>query len=129
MHVLLVDDHALFRSGLRCLLSELDAGLSFAEAGRLADALSHRGPPVDLILLDPALPDRGGIDAIARLRAALPTAALVVFSEDDEPTRVRDVLDAGASRFVRKASSSAELVAALRDVLGLVPVRSRAAAH
>lgn len=127
MHVLLVDDHALFRSGLRCLLSELDASLSFAEAGRLADALSHRDAPVDLVLLDPALPDRGGADAVARLRAAFPAASLVVVSADDDPARVRAASDAGANRFVRKASSSAQLVAALREVLA--HERPRAAAH
>lgn len=117
MHVLLVDDHALFRSGLRCLLSELDAGLTFAEAGRLAEALSLPGPPPGLVFVDPALPDRAGTDPIRGLQLAHASAAVVVVSGDDDPARVRAALEAGASGYVRKASSSMQLVAALRDVL------------
>lgn len=117
MHVLLVDEHALFRTGLRCLLSELDEALTFAEAGRLAEALAHRGPPVDLLVLDPALPDRAGTDVVARLRAAHARAELVVVSADDDPARERAAMEAGASRYLRKAASSSQLVAALRALL------------
>ena len=125
MHVLLVDDHALFRTGLRCLLSELDGALTFVEAGRLDAALAHRGEPVDLVMLDPALPDRGGVDPVSRLRAAFEPAALVVFSADDDPARVRAALDAGASGYLAKASSSRQLVDALRGVLAGLPTRER----
>lgn len=117
MNLLLIDDHLLFRSGLRFLLAELDAGLSCLEAGSCLEASAYRGAPVDLVLLDLTLPGASGGAAIADVRAAFETAPLVIVSGDDEPALVRRTIEAGAAGFIPKASSPGVLTAALRRVL------------
>jgi DNA-binding NarL/FixJ family response regulator len=117
LNLLLIDDHVLFRSGLRFLLSELDAGLVVLEAGCCAEARAHRGLPVDLVLLDLSLPGACGDAAIAEVRDAFATATQVVVSGDDEPGLVRRMIEAGAAGFIPKSSSPTVLAAALRRVL------------
>jgi DNA-binding NarL/FixJ family response regulator len=117
MNLLLIDDHLLFRSGLRFLLAELDSGLSFLEAGSCVEASAYRGAPVDLVLLDLTLPGASGDAAIANVRAAFETVPQVIVSGDDEPALVRRTIEAGAAGFIPKASSPSVLAAALRRVL------------
>ncbi len=118
MNILLVDDHALFREGLKFLLRSLDAALEVDEASDCAKALEHaaaRG--YDLVLLDLKIPGVAGLEALAALRDALPGAPLVVLSGEDNPAVVRAAIERGAMGFIPKSSTPEVLIQALRLVL------------
>jgi DNA-binding NarL/FixJ family response regulator len=118
MRVLLIDDHAMFRQGMKLLLSDLDERLQFFEAGTIADALnSLQKNGADLILLDLNMPDGDGLSALREIRASFSAVPLAVVSGDDDPARIRELVDEGAAGYIPKSSSSEILVAALRLVL------------
>jgi len=118
MNVLLIDDHALFREGLKFLLRSLDAALHIDEAGDCAKALEHAAArSYDLVLLDLKMPGVAGLDALAALRDANPDAPLVVLSGEDNPGVVRAAIERGAMGFIPKSSTPEVLIQALRLVL------------
>ena len=118
MNILLVDDHALFREGLKFLLRGLDTGVQLDEAGTCAEALERAASrSYDLVLLDLKLPGRDGLDALAALREALPEVPVVVLSGEDDPPMIRATIQRGAMGFIPKASTPEVLVQALRLVL------------
>lgn len=119
MNILLVDDHALFRHGLRLLLSDLGDGHVFHEADRVdgALALATRDTPVDLILLDLNMPGSAGIGTLDAVKNAFPHATVVVLSSEEDPTLIRHTIERGAAGFVPKASTAPVLISALRLVL------------
>lgn len=118
MKILLVDDHALFREGLKFLLRSLDAALEVAEAGNCAKALEQAATGAyDLVLLDLKMPGVEGLDALAALREAIPTAPLVVLSGVDDPAVVRAAIERGAMGFIPKSSTPEVMLQALRLVL------------
>jgi DNA-binding NarL/FixJ family response regulator len=117
MNLLVVDDHALFREGLKFLLRELDASLVVEEAGDCAAALERAGTRhYDLVLLDLNLPGLRGMDALAALRSAIPGTPTVVLSGEDSPELVRSAIRAGAMGFIPKSSTREVLIQALRLV-------------
>jgi DNA-binding NarL/FixJ family response regulator len=117
MNVLVVDDHALFREGLKFLLPELDRTLVLDEAGDCAKALERAAERAyDLVLLDLHLPGLHGMDALAALREALPATPIVVLSGEDNRAVVRAAIDAGAMGFIPKSSTREVLIQALRLV-------------
>jgi len=119
MHILIVDDHALFREGLRFLLRKLDDELIIDEAESCEQGVKFAAEQTyDLILLDLKLPDHPGFTALERLRETRPDIPVVVLSGEDAPRTVRAAIDAGAMGFIPKSSSSELLVNALRLVLG-----------
>ena len=118
MKVLLVDDHALFREGLKFLLRSLDAALEVMEAGNCAKALELAAAAVfDLVLLDLKMPGIEGLDALAALRSAIPAVPLVVLSGVDDPAVVRAAIECGAMGFIPKSSTPEVMIQALRLVL------------
>ena len=118
LHILLVDDHHLFRQGLKFLLADLDPGIVFLEAGSCAGALALvRQAPVDLVLVDLHMPGVDGMDSLGAMRAAYDTGPVVVLSSEDDPRVIRAAIELGASGFVPKSSTPQVLVAALRLVL------------
>jgi DNA-binding NarL/FixJ family response regulator len=118
MNILLIDDHALFREGLKFLLRSLDAALEVDEAGDCAKALEHASRRAyDLVLLDLKMPGVAGLDALAALREAIPAAPLVVLSGEDNPGVVRAAIERGAMGFIPKSSTPEVLIQALRLVL------------
>jgi len=114
MNVLLIDDHTLFRSGMKFLLADLDASVRFLEAGDCAEAMAYRDEPIDLILLDLSMPGVSGEAAIREVRAAFEQPTLVVVSSELDPRLVRSAVDAGACGFIPKTSTHAILLGALR---------------
>jgi DNA-binding NarL/FixJ family response regulator len=118
MNILLVDDHTLFREGMKFLLARLDAKVTVIEAATCVDALAaaQRARP-DLVLLDLKMPGVAGLDALAQIREALPGAPVVVLSGEDNPRTIRAAIDAGAMGFIPKAATPEILVQALRIVL------------
>ncbi|MEI7444271.1 MAG: response regulator transcription factor [Burkholderiales bacterium] len=116
MKLLLVDDHSLFRSGLRLLLSDLDDSVSFDEAGSVEELPVDLAAP-DLVLLDLNLRGVSGRPALERLRERLPDAPIVALSGEEDPELIRCVIEDGASGFIPKASTPAVMIGALRLVL------------
>lgn len=118
MRALLVDDHHLFRQGLKFLLSDLQTGIVFADADSCERALDYAcGAPVDLVLVDLHMPGVDGMDALCAMRAAFGSSAVVVLSSEDDPRVIRKAIEMGASGFVPKSSTPEVMVAALRLVL------------
>ena len=118
MHVLLIDDHEMFRQGMKFLLSDLNDDLEFTDAANCEEALSALGSSgVDLALLDLNMPGSRGLTALRQIKEEFPAVPLAVLSGLDDPSLIRDAIDVGASGFVPKASSSEVLVAALKLIL------------
>jgi DNA-binding NarL/FixJ family response regulator len=118
MKILLVDDHALFREGLKFLLRSLDAAVEVAEAGNCAKALEQAAASAyDLVLLDLKMPGVEGLDALTALREAIPAVPLVVLSGVDDPAVVRAAIERGAMGFIPKSSTPEVMIQALRLVL------------
>jgi DNA-binding NarL/FixJ family response regulator len=115
--VLIVDDHALFRAGLRCRL-ELEQDITpVGEAATAAQAVSKaRALQPDLVLLDLLLPGTSGHEAIPELAKVSPRSRVLVVSSQAAPSSVRQALSAGAAGYVPKRASDEELVAAIRQV-------------
>jgi len=128
LSVMLVDDHAVVRTGYRRLL-ELEPGFRVvAEAGDGDEALAvlQRLPALpELLVLDLSMPGRSGLDLLRRITLRWPAVRTLVFSMHEAPAMVAQALAAGAAGFVTKASAPELLVDALRRVAaGEQPVLS-----
>ncbi len=118
MHILIVDDHPLFREGMKILLSSLDPAVLMSEAGTVAEAVARAAnESPDLVLLDMNLPGVSRLDALRQVKAAYESAAVVVVSGDEDPLFVRACIDAGAAGYIPKTTDSALTIQALRLVL------------
>jgi DNA-binding NarL/FixJ family response regulator len=113
--VFIVDDHGLFRSGVR---SELGSQVSvIGEADDVAPAITGiAGCEPDVVLLDVHLPGGGGQDVVAALKADHPQVRFLALSASDAPEDVIAVIRAGARGYVTKTISPADLVAAIHRV-------------
>lgn len=117
IRVLIVDDHAVVREGIRHVLT-IDEGFEVVGEAATAEAaieLCARVHP-DVVVLDITMPGMSGLDAAARMQALTPNAKLLVLSMHDHEEYVTQSVRAGASGYVRKDSSPAELRAAVRTV-------------
>jgi two-component system response regulator NreC len=119
VRVLVVDDHAVVRSGLRLLL-DAEPGLEVVgEAGVADEAVAARSAlEPDVVLMDLVLPGENGIEATRRVLADRPDTKVLVLSMQDDPSYVREAFSAGASGYVLKEAADAELVEAVREVAG-----------
>lgn len=118
--VMLVDDHAIVREGYRRLL-EAEPGIEVVAEhadAESAQAALERLPPdaVQVVLLDLAMPGRGGMALARRIAERWPALRVLVFSMHDHPAMVAQALDAGVAGYVSKTSAPRELVQALRRV-------------
>lgn len=117
IHVLIVDDHTLVRSGLRLLLEAEPDVLVDDEAGDAEQAvrLARLHKP-DIILLDVVMPGRSGLEAAPDILQAAPKAKILVLSMQDDPSYVRQAFSAGATGYLLKEAADDELVQAVREV-------------
>ncbi len=115
--VLIVDDHALFRAGLRCRL-ELERDITpVGEAATAEQAVvKARALQPNLVLLDLLLPGKSGYEAIPELVKVSPRSKVLAISSQAAPSSVRQALSAGAAGYVPKRASDQELMAAIRQV-------------
>jgi two-component system response regulator NreC len=117
IRVVVVDDHAVVRSGLRMLLDAEDDLDVVGEAGTTREAVFEvRAQKPDVILLDVVMPGESGIDALPRLLHEAPDAKVLILSMQDDPSYVRQAFAAGASGYVLKEAADTEVVAAIREV-------------
>ncbi|HSB37713.1 MAG TPA: response regulator transcription factor [Gaiellaceae bacterium] len=117
--VLIVDDHAVVRSGLKLVL-ESDEGIEpVGEAGNAREAIFEaRSLKPDVILLDVVMPDQSGLEIIPTLLKENPETKILVLSMQDDPQYVREAFAAGASGYVLKEAADSEVVSAVREVAG-----------
>ncbi len=126
MHVMIVDDHALVRSGLRLILGQIDVDIRVSEAtnGRDAIAKARREQP-GLCLMDISMPGLNGIDAIPLLLQASPQTQVLMLSMHTDRQYVNEALRAGARGYLLKDSAVDELADALRALREGRPFLSR----
>ena len=132
-HVLLIDDHPLFRQGLRMMLSSSNGvEAEFHEAGSVAEALSLPLLP-ELMLLDISMPGCDGVSGLARLRERWPNAVVVMLSGHDHGELMQEAMRCGASGFMSKALAPdvicAKVAQWLRRSLGDEPQATSGAAE
>jgi DNA-binding NarL/FixJ family response regulator len=117
-HLVVADDHPLFRDALRQAVATVVATAQVDEAGSFEEltALLEREPDVDLILLDLSMPGISGFSGLIYLRAQFPAIPVVIVSASDDAATIRRSMDFGASGFIPKRFG----VEALREAIGKV---------
>lgn len=119
MKTLLADDHPLMREGVRQVLSQLEPAVEIIDAhdypSLFAQTAAHAD--LDLALVDLNMPGFVGMQGIAQYRSRFPDIPLVVLSASESPHDIRSALEAGALGYIPKATSTAGMLAALRQVL------------
>ena len=114
---MIVDDHAVVRSGLRLLLEAEEDIEVVGEAGTAREAiLEARSVKPDLVLMDVAMPDGSGLDVVPTLLHEHEGVKVLVLSMQDDPRYVREAFAVGASGYVLKEAADTEVVAAIREV-------------
>jgi two-component system invasion response regulator UvrY len=117
LRILLVDDHAIVRQGVRQLLLDKGVATEVSEAETGADALAQIDRSFwDIVLLDISLPDMNGIEVLKRLRRKAPRVPVLMFSMYREDQYAVRALKAGAAGYLSKTSNAAEMMNAVRQV-------------
>jgi two-component system, NarL family, response regulator NreC len=117
IRVLIADDHAILRAGLRMLISAQPDMMVVGEAEDGAQAIRiARETSPDVAVLDITMPETGGLHAIAELQKNQTPLRVLLLTMHDEPAYLRTALAAGASGYVLKKSVDADLLSAIRAV-------------
>lgn len=117
IHVLIADDHAIVRQGLKQILSETEDLVITGEADDGSEALQlARLQPWDVFLLDVSMPNRNGIDTLKQLKKEFPRLPVLILSMHPEEQYALRALKAGASGYLTKQSAPEQLVNAIRHV-------------
>jgi DNA-binding NarL/FixJ family response regulator len=117
IRILLVDDHALVRVGMRSILErEPDFEIvGEAEDGRRAQDVAADTNP-DIVLMDLSLPAPGGIEATSRIKREIPAAGIIILAVDEDEEALFDAIKAGAAAFILKDVGPDDLVTIIRRV-------------
>jgi two-component system, NarL family, response regulator NreC len=119
VRVLVVDDHAVVRAGLRLLIDAEPDLETVGEAGDVRGAIFEtRANKPDLVLLDVTMPGESGLEGIPKLLHEHADVKILILSMEDDPRYVREAFAAGASGYVLKEAVDAEVVTAIREVAG-----------
>ena len=118
MNVLIIDDHPLYREGLKALLSGLQPGIQAWGVSAVDGAAAAVGDAVpDLVLLDMNLPGTSHLQALQAMRTLFEGASIVVVSGEEDPALMLAVVDAGAAGYIPKSADPDVTIQALRVVL------------
>ncbi|HUX90257.1 MAG TPA: response regulator transcription factor [Gallionellaceae bacterium] len=119
--ILLIDDHAMFRSGLRMVLNASLPNAEVFEAGSLNEAMQSAPDRLDampdVILLDIKMPGLNGVEGMALLKRKWPQVPVLMLSSQDEPETVRLALARGATGFISKAETADNIILLLKRIL------------
>jgi DNA-binding NarL/FixJ family response regulator len=115
--VLVIDDHALLRTGI-CAMLEREQGIAVVGEAANADqgVVRARALQPDVILLDVVMPRKSGFDALPELHKAAPDSRVIMLTMQTSPSSIRRTLNAGAAGFVAKHASEPDLADAIRRV-------------
>jgi DNA-binding NarL/FixJ family response regulator len=117
IRVLVVDDHAVVRAGLRLLIDSEDDLETVGEAGDAREAIFEaRSTEPDVILMDIVMPDQSGLEVLPKLLHEHPEVKVLILSMQDDPRYVREAFASGASGYVLKEAADTEVVGAIREV-------------
>jgi DNA-binding NarL/FixJ family response regulator len=117
IRIVVADDHAIVREGLKQILAETRDIVVVGEAGNAQEVLEHvQEDELDLVLLDIAMPGRGGLDILKQLKVERPELPVLMLSMYPEEQYAVRALKAGACGYVTKSSAPEELIAAIRKV-------------
>jgi len=119
-HLIVADDHPLFRSAIAHLLSRLSQEIKVTEVENFSDlniAIARSNPLPSLILLDLKLPDTQGIDGLLSLKKKFPSLPIVIVSAYDDSEVIRGAMRYGASGFIPKSLDMDEMAKAFKQVL------------
>jgi two-component system, NarL family, invasion response regulator UvrY len=117
LRILLVDDHAIVRQGVKQLLLDKGIATDVSEAETGAEALAQIDRAFwDIVLLDISLPDMNGIEVLKRLRRKAPRVPILMFSMYREDQYAVRALKAGAAGYLSKTSNATEMIGAVRQV-------------
>jgi DNA-binding NarL/FixJ family response regulator len=131
IRILIADDHAVVRDGLAAML-EYEPDMTIAGHAKTGiEAVDQfRELLPDVVLMDLAMPEVGGVEAIARIRASFPDARILVLTTYDGDENVFRALESGAKGYLLKDCSTADLLGAIRKIhAGGTHVSERAAAR
>jgi two-component system invasion response regulator UvrY len=118
IQILIVDDHAILRRGLKEILEREFRDVSIGGAGTAEEALTQLDSEKwDLVILDITMPGRSGVDVLRNLKALRPKLPVLVLSMHPEDQYGKRVLKAGASGYMNKESAPEELIKAVRKLL------------
>jgi DNA-binding NarL/FixJ family response regulator len=119
MKVLIADDHAVFRRGLRETLAEAFSRVTFAEASTAQETLEHvRRQDWDVVILDISMPGKSGLDILDDLKRLRPRMPILLLSMHPEQQFARRALKSGAAGYLTKDSVTDELKEAVKKVVG-----------
>ena len=117
IRILLVDDHALVREGLKRVLSSMVGVVIVGEAASGEEAVVRAGDlQPDLVIMDLSLPGMSGIEAVRVIKTECPETRILALTMHEEEVYIRGALEAGASGYVVKDARPSELVAAIEAV-------------
>jgi DNA-binding NarL/FixJ family response regulator len=117
IRVLLIDDHAVVRSGVRRLLEQQGGIEVVAEAGSGEQAYMLYGEvSPDILIMDMSMPGMGGVEALRRIRTRYSKAKIIIFSMHENVTFATQALTAGAAGYVSKSGEASDLLVAVADV-------------
>jgi DNA-binding NarL/FixJ family response regulator len=118
MHILIADDHAVVRRGLREILAEAIAGARFSEAGSGDEVLRQLvGSIVSVLVLDINMPGRSGLDVLRDVKRDYPRLPVIILSVQPEDQYAMRCLRAGAAAYINKDSAPEELALAIKKIL------------
>ncbi|HXH20174.1 MAG TPA: response regulator transcription factor [Chitinophagales bacterium] len=117
INVLIADDHEIFRSGIKALLSEAGGMAVVAEANNGNEVLQQlKKKKIDVVLMDVNMPECNGTEATRLIKSKFPDVKVLALTMYDDDHHVVDMLDAGAAGYVMKNVSRAELISAIQSV-------------
>jgi DNA-binding NarL/FixJ family response regulator len=118
MHILIADDHAVVRRGLREILADALPGADFSEVGNGDEVMGHLGKSqIGLLVLDISMPGRSGMDVLRDVKHAYPRMPVIILSCQPEDQYAVRCLRAGAAAYINKESAAEELARATKKIL------------
>lgn len=115
--VMIIDDHAVLRSGLRLLIDAQEDMKVVAETGSIDEAMAQAGQvAVDVVTLDISMPGTRGLEGLSSIRGAYPRARVLLLTMHDEESLVRSAIALGAAGYVCKSVADSQLIGAIRSI-------------